>query len=36
MAIYTSLKSNIMKEVCYNYYNKGFFFENFDCQNGMG
>ena len=36
MSIYENLKSNIMKEVCYNYYRNGYFYENFDCQNGMG
>ena len=31
MDIYNSLKSNLMKTVCYNFYKTGFFYENFDC-----
>ena len=36
MKIYEKLKSNLMDDVCFNYYFKGFFYENFDCWNGIG
>ena len=31
MNIYAKLKNNLMKEVCFNFYHNGFFYENFDC-----